>query len=42
MLDERLNRQSDAHAPYVGDAAFAHKGGLHASAAQKDCAPMSI
>ena len=36
MLDERLNRQSDAHAPYVGDAAFAHKGGLHASAAQKD------
>ena len=24
------------HAPYVGEAAFAHKGGLHASAAQKD------
>ena len=24
------------YAPYVGDAAFAHKGGLHASAAQKD------
>ena len=36
MLDERLNRTSDAHAPYVGYAAFAHKGGLHASAAQKD------
>ena len=36
MLDERLNRQPNAHAPYVGDAAFAHKGGLHASAAQKD------
>ena len=35
-LDERLNRQSNAHAPFVGDAAFAHKGGLHASAAQKD------
>ena len=27
MLDERLNRQPNAHAPYVGDAAFAHKGG---------------
>ena len=36
MLDSRINRHSNAHAPYVGDAAFAHKGGLHASAAQKD------
>ncbi len=36
FLDDRLNRPSDAHAPYVGAAAFAHKGGLHASAAQKD------
>ncbi len=36
MLDDRLNRNPNAHAPYVGDAAFAHKGGLHASAAQKD------
>ncbi len=36
MLDERLNRAPNAHAPYVGQAAFAHKGGLHASAAQKD------
>lgn len=36
MLDERLNRAPDAHAPYVGASAFAHKGGLHASAAQKD------
>ena len=35
-IDERLNRLPDAHAPYVGEAAFAHKGGLHASAAQKD------
>ncbi len=26
MLDERLNRAPDAHAPYVGAAAFAHKG----------------
>jgi len=36
MLDDRLNRAPNAHAPYVGEAAFAHKGGLHASAAQKD------
>lgn len=36
MLDDRLNRHPNPHAPYVGDAAFAHKGGLHASAAQKD------
>ena len=36
FLDDRLNRTPDAHAPYVGAAAFAHKGGLHASAAQKD------
>ena len=36
MLDERLNRAPWAQAPYVGEAAFAHKGGLHASAAQKD------
>ncbi len=36
MLDERLNRAPNAHAPYVGEAAFAHKGGLHASAAQRD------
>ena len=36
MLDDRLNRSPNAHAPYVGEAAFAHKGGLHASAAQKD------
>ena len=36
MLDERLNRAPNQQAPYVGEAAFAHKGGLHASAAQKD------
>lgn len=34
-LDERLNRPSDAFSPYVGSAAFAHKGGLHVSAMQK-------
>ena len=36
MLDDRLNRAPNQQAPYVGEAAFAHKGGLHASAAQKD------
>ncbi|MFQ5783513.1 MAG: citramalate synthase [Alphaproteobacteria bacterium] len=36
LLDEILNRAPDRHAPYVGAAAFAHKGGLHASAVQKD------
>ena len=36
MVDDRLNLVPNSHAPYVGSAAFAHKGGLHASAAQKD------
>src|SRR5687768_13624208 len=36
MLDERLNRAPNQHAPYVGAAAFAHKGGLHVSAMAKD------
>ncbi|MEQ9333004.1 citramalate synthase [Thalassobaculum sp.] len=36
MLDERLNRAADPHRAYVGAAAFAHKGGLHVSAVQKD------
>jgi 2-isopropylmalate synthase len=36
LLDERLNRASNPRAPYVGDHAFAHKGGLHASAVAKD------
>ena len=36
MLDERLNRPSDPHRAYVGAAAFAHKGGLHVSAVQKN------
>ncbi len=36
LLDEILNRPPDAHAPYVGTAAFAHKAGLHASAIIKD------
>ncbi len=36
MLDDLLNRAPDAHAPYVGDRAFAHKGGLHVSAIAKN------
>ncbi len=36
MLDNRLNRPSDPHRAFVGAAAFAHKGGLHVSAVQKD------
>lgn len=36
LLDDRLNRNSNQHAPYVGSAAFAHKGGLHVSAMSKD------
>ena len=36
LLDELLNRAPDRHAPYVGEAAFSHKGGLHVSAVQKD------
>ena len=36
ILDEVLNRAPDRHAPYVGEAAFAHKGGIHVSAVQKD------
>ena len=31
-----MNRAPDRHAPYVGASAFAHKGGLHVSAVQKD------
>ncbi len=36
MLDEMLNRAPDTGAPYVGERAFVHKGGLHASTVQKD------
>ena len=35
-LDERLNRAPNRYAAYVGESAFAHKGGLHASAMEKD------
>ncbi|PKP69916.1 MAG: citramalate synthase [Alphaproteobacteria bacterium HGW-Alphaproteobacteria-4] len=36
MLDDILNRVPLRSAPYVGASAFAHKGGLHASAVLKD------
>ena len=36
LLDELLNRAPARNAPYVGDSAFAHKGGLHVSAVEKD------
>jgi 2-isopropylmalate synthase len=36
LLDERLNRAPNRSAAYVGDSAFAHKGGLHGSAVEKD------
>lgn len=35
FLDEMANLRPDTKAPYVGASAFAHKGGLHANAAQK-------
>src|SRR6185437_11229709 len=35
-LDERLNRASNRHAPYVGESAFATKAGIHASAIAKE------
>lgn len=36
MVDDRLNRAPNKHAAYVGESAFAHKGGLHVSAMNKD------
>jgi len=36
VLDERLNRAPNRGAAYVGESAFAHKGGLHVSAVEKD------
>ena len=36
LLDERLNRPHRPDRPYVGESAFAHKGGLHASAVARD------
>ena len=36
LIDDRLNRSPNLTQPYVGEAAFADKGGLHASGVQKD------
>jgi len=36
LVDERLNRAPSRSAAYVGESAFAHKGGLHVSAVEKD------
>lgn len=36
LLDERLNRAPARGAAYVGESAFAHKGGLHVSAVERD------
>jgi 2-isopropylmalate synthase len=35
FIDELANVPQDIRAPYVGDAAFTHKGGLHVHAVQK-------
>ncbi len=37
-LDEILDRKPDKFAAYVGSSAFAHKGGLHASAVNRNAA----
>jgi 2-isopropylmalate synthase len=36
FVDETANFIPDKHRPYVGDAAFAHKGGIHVSAVQRN------
>ncbi|MER3553680.1 MAG: citramalate synthase [Meiothermus sp.] len=36
FVDERANLIPNLRAPYVGDAAFAHKGGIHVSAVLKN------
>ncbi len=36
LIDETLNKESQRNLPFVGSAAFAHKGGLHISAVEKD------
>lgn len=35
-VDEMANFKPDKHKPYVGDSAFAHKGGIHVSAIRKN------
>ena len=36
LIDETLNKESSGNLPFVGSAAFAHKGGLHISAVERD------
>ena len=36
LVDDKLNKHPNNHQAYVGDNAFAHKGGLHVSAVMKD------
>ena len=36
FVDELANRRHDSGAPYVGLSAFAHKGGMHVNAVQKN------
>ncbi|GAB4275170.1 MAG: citramalate synthase [Deferrisomatales bacterium] len=36
FVDELANLQHDKHQPFVGDSAFAHKGGVHASAVRRN------
>ena len=36
IIDECLNRAPQRNAPYVGESAFAHKGGLHVAAVKKN------
>ena len=36
FVDERANLQANPRAAYVGDAAFAHKGGVHVSAVNRN------
>ena len=36
LVDDILNKHPNNHQAYVGDNAFAHKGGLHVSAVMKD------
>ena len=36
FLDETANFIPDKHRPYVGDSAFAHKGGIHVSAVKRN------
>lgn len=41
FVDERANLTPNRRAPYVGEAAFAHKAGVHVSAVLKNPAPTS-